>query len=778
MTRLKVQSKVFLLLACLLCYSAYNPATAQEVIPISPITGGIVQDPAPILVAPDEPILVAPDEPELAPVPKPVPTAPTYSADNPFSNSQYTDLADLTELLLQEGYNVDQYFYSEGFSTGMDGTLGNEYVCFRDDANKVYIGRSDVCRDREMDSTYSYIQIDKMDWTSGFPDLTVLQTGDLLGDTSQYWDGCYNLNQGWGGYSSPGGCPTINDTYDGQINFSYVQKTLTNTAALNLALQEAGIEVTGYRYEWSVKNADANRTDTGNGRNTADPFQVTIKIYDESGYSVYEKTYDYSYWMDWTRFSGEETFEDPFDASTLSEVQLSITGKDIGFWAGYYGPEFREPSIKLNYRTTGSAAEDTTVEDVLIDTMCSADPLYDPACPGYNDAMLAEITGTTTLAESTGYDDGTGVNDTSTMTGGIDITGSSDITGGTDPTGATASTTGSTDAAANDGSSTADATGTPDPVAEATGTTVAEATVAADPVAEATESATAETAASSSPTKSAGPGLNANQLAALDAAQAASANAESVAGDAASTSAGVGLSESGGVSSSLTSVDPTGSTNSLGGVGSNTFGGSSGSGSSGGGMTASIGSTGSDSGSDDGSGSNTGMDSNGQVAGLSTGFDDDLSGTGGITVDQDSPEQQLASIQESALSANELPKFDLIADIINQVTQAAITKAVDDAEEVAEESAEESFESQNAKEDALVEAARNGSDDEDAQAALLGYNPNFRAYQQPQMPGGDIYNDQGIYEDQKTYDNPRAGLFNGASDALHREMVRSQYERY
>ena len=82
----------------------------------------------------------------------------------------------------------------------------------------------------------------------------------------------------------------------------------------------------------------------------------------------------------------------------------------------------------------------------------------------------------------------------------------------------------------------------------------------------------------------------------------------------------------------------------------------------------------------------------------------------------------------------------------------------------------------NEKEDELVAAALAGSDDEDAQAALLGFNPNFRAYQQPQMTDADFYKPKDIYAGQKNYDNPNARFFNGASDATHREMVRQQYE--
>ena len=82
----------------------------------------------------------------------------------------------------------------------------------------------------------------------------------------------------------------------------------------------------------------------------------------------------------------------------------------------------------------------------------------------------------------------------------------------------------------------------------------------------------------------------------------------------------------------------------------------------------------------------------------------------------------------------------------------------------------------NEQEDELVAAALAGSDDEDAQAALLGFNPNFRAYQQPQMSDADFYAPKEIYEGQKNYDNPNSRFFNGASDATHREMIRQQYE--
>ena len=84
---------------------------------------------------------------------------------------------------------------------------------------------------------------------------------------------------------------------------------------------------------------------------------------------------------------------------------------------------------------------------------------------------------------------------------------------------------------------------------------------------------------------------------------------------------------------------------------------------------------------------------------------------------------------------------------------------------------------ENAKEDELVEKALSGDDSEDAQAALLGYNPEFRAYQTPQIPDGNLYQPKDIYDEQQNYDNPNQRFFNGASDELHREMVRQQYDK-
>ena len=136
---------------------------------------------------------------------------------------------------------------------------------------------------------------------------------------------------------------------------------------------------------------------------------------------------------------------------------------------------------------------------------------------------------------------------------------------------------------------------------------------------------------------------------------------------------------------------------------------------------------------------------------------------------------ELASLDVDSLTQLDIKK-SIIDDIINNVTNNLIESASKIAEEIIEESSE-SAEEQNAKEDELVEKALSGDDSEDAQAALLGYNPEFRAYQTPQLPDNQFYQPKDIYDTQENYDNPNQRFFNGASDVIHREMVRQQYEK-
>ena len=131
-----------------------------------------------------------------------------------------------------------------------------------------------------------------------------------------------------------------------------------------------------------------------------------------------------------------------------------------------------------------------------------------------------------------------------------------------------------------------------------------------------------------------------------------------------------------------------------------------------------------------------------------------------------------------ATVANEISSI-IVAEI-NQLIIDITKRTLEEANEMGEpldEVSEEELEAQQQLEDDLVQKAIDGDTSEDATSALLGYNPNFREYVQPQMKvQAQWYTSDGIYELQQNYDNPSSRFFSGASDETHRKMVRQQYE--
>jgi len=215
----------------------------------------------------------------------------------------------------------------------------------------------------------------------------------------------------------------------------------------------------------------------------------------------------------------------------------------------------------------------------------------------------------------------------------------------------------------------------------------------------------------------------------------------------------------------------------------------------GGGSTSEGGSTGSQTSFTTGSNSSMQNFSTGQttlqqgdsgIAALNSGTSTEmLAGTGVSTVDVTGA-ADYGQTQESTYSFGGNIDATVAAEIssiiaaeinafIIDMTKRALEEANEMGEPLDEVSPEDLLEQQQLEDD-LVEKALAGDDSEDAQAALLGYNPSFRQYIQPQMPtNNDWYSSEGIYTDQKVWDNPSARFFNGASDELHKKMVREQY---
>ena len=219
-------------------------------------------------------------------------------------------------------------------------------------------------------------------------------TGNVIQDNT--WSGCWTATADgfWGGQSG-GPCPGIsNSGYAGSnhIIFSYGQQTISQAYALSQILPDSGtgLLVNGYNWHWHVKNSNINDVQPGSYDSVA---YFTVDLLSSSGKVLESDVYNYGYRIsDWINPSGTRTYENPYSLASADSIRLSITGKDDGYWAGYYGPEFMHVTLSVNYSVDP----------------CASNPLHAPTCSGYLDALAAlmpqsvETTSTepTTVVES------------------------------------------------------------------------------------------------------------------------------------------------------------------------------------------------------------------------------------------------------------------------------------------------------------------------------------------------------------------------------------------
>jgi hypothetical protein len=191
-------------------------------------------------------------------------------------------------------------------------------------------------------------------------------------------------NNNWSGVTygvDPNDCCTsisgagpLYDTSTDTIMFSYGQATVGQTIGINQALGGTGIQVHGYNYSWDFRYITNNTTQN-------DSLYFTVETRNSSGTIVESQVYNYDTVMNsglfpydtWITSSDTYTFGNPY--LDPQSIKLTITGRDGGFWAGYYGPEVRNVSLSVNY----------TFDP------CAADPLYSSSCPGYLDAYMANL---------------------------------------------------------------------------------------------------------------------------------------------------------------------------------------------------------------------------------------------------------------------------------------------------------------------------------------------------------------------------------------------------
>ena len=223
----------------------------------------------------------------------------------------------------------------------------------------------------------------------------ILDQGDF--GTGRHPNNGSSVNQQYNNYTGSNLTST-----DYILHFSYTNDTWITNMAINQALTGAGFDVGGYVAEWQWKNENTN---TINGACNAtkvngdclDDLVVTIDAY-ASGINIYSETWDYSQ----TKSNGW-TVEEVLSFApvalvpglTIDEIEVSIRGKDNGYWQGMYGPKVQNLTGGLilmpDFCTLNGALSDPSCPgyaNALFNQQCQINPLFDPSCPGYANAYL------------------------------------------------------------------------------------------------------------------------------------------------------------------------------------------------------------------------------------------------------------------------------------------------------------------------------------------------------------------------------------------------------
>lgn len=206
-----------------------------------------------------------------------------------------------------------------------------------------------------------------------------MTSGNLIGQHNL--TGTTPTDSQGGGYSG-GGTPGYNSATN-TILFGYTQSTAAYTYAVNQALRDSGIVFSGYNYSWEYYNQN----------DSSGSLSATVNFIGLDGTSLYSRNWTLGTTNNgWTTMSGTETFNSTIPTSALSSFGLSFTGKDSRYWAGYYGPQVRNPSLSVNYRYDACATDPLSspscpgYEAAYLQQQCSINPLHSPSCPGYQQA--------------------------------------------------------------------------------------------------------------------------------------------------------------------------------------------------------------------------------------------------------------------------------------------------------------------------------------------------------------------------------------------------------
>lgn len=196
---------------------------------------------------------------------------------------------------------------------------------------------------------------------------TPITSENILTPTVGAWTGSVAGQNG--GFAGGGNGPAFNAGTNTLI-FGYTTATATQRISAEafaiqhaLDLSNSGIKINGYNYSWYINNS-GEQSGTLSGKVELLRNNTALQSY----------TYNYNApTQGFELKTGTQTFVNEHTLLAADQIALSFTGKDSRFWAGYYGPQVRQPSLTLNYTTDP----------------CMGNPAYSPSCSGYNTVVTS-----------------------------------------------------------------------------------------------------------------------------------------------------------------------------------------------------------------------------------------------------------------------------------------------------------------------------------------------------------------------------------------------------
>lgn len=160
-----------------------------------------------------------------------------------------------------------------------------------------------------------------------------------LPGVQQSWSGGFIATTSTGQGFSGGNVPAYNPTTN-QFMFGYTQGTFAYQMAINSALAGSGVQVGGIQYGFSYLNQDTSRG----------TFSVGVQVKSNTGAVLENYTHNLPQTTTgWTPWAQTQTFTNPYTLANLGTASMDFTGRDDRFWAGYYGPQFKDPYLRLTY---------------------------------------------------------------------------------------------------------------------------------------------------------------------------------------------------------------------------------------------------------------------------------------------------------------------------------------------------------------------------------------------------------------------------------------------